>query len=666
MNFERSGQTVSRCATLTAATLSAQVTQGSDPASIDGSIHLGVKSPRAVLDPALMQLVDAVLSARRAAGMHPPPHGSADQGLSKASLFSAQQLGPTQHQAPLTAISQLQIQLTVQVTDVFLAAQLPAQTSDAPDSAAELPVFCASIETVAATAQIRSALVALSPESIGLAPAVILDLMDVLPSTLSVQLSGFTLGAQKAHRGEALSATPALLNRLVTCTRASADCSLRYASRLLSVQTVFDLGSIDADLSWLAVNSSLDYFAVMVVLRSLVDSRASMSHQEAVPDSMQPGATARFSTASVLAAAAASHIELAWTAQLAAESLRLVLVGHAGKCGLLASMSSLAVSTIVNKAPGRTATLAPPKGSVQLIRVADFSNFTNIEQLSTSAFDVRDVLKLAGIIIGPNPAAACGTHATPLLEFQTVHILVSSASVRFALVDLFCAIHACVDLVKIATLFAKSKPSRPGTPASPHSAQATPIVHIGLTAISLDVELPQSVQMRGSILDVAVSLFIGGVARSTFASLFAEVLSPAEGAFRRIAQMNALRFELAPRSSVRPQLVDIGAASAELTVPHGFEMSDIVENGINLFRAVKQLLGQALGLLSSNSSPSGRTVVDVERIPEIRVTVERCWVRIEDDPFVSQLSFNYRTGFVENANRIARERLFWKRQKAER
>ncbi|KAJ3150997.1 hypothetical protein HDU86_006253 [Geranomyces michiganensis] len=108
----------------------------------------------------------------------------------------------------------------------------------------------------------------------------------------------------------------------------------------------------------------------------------------------------------------------------------------------------------------------------------------------------------------------------------------------------------------------------------------------------------------------------------------------------------------------RHKIVTVGIGAVKAFVPYAFKMFNVIENAINLQKAIKELARTELGTRAEASCSSrGRTRLSAN-IPTVQVNVGAITLELEDDPFESILSLNYMLGMEQQEGRLARDKAF--------
>jgi hypothetical protein len=174
--------------------------------------------------------------------------------------------------------------------------------------------------------------------------------------------------------------------------------------------------------------------------------------------------------------------------------------------------------------------------------------------------------------------------------------------------------------------------------------------------IRVDFELPEAVQTRFIFSTFRIKSgteknFVGDIRKIDI-----EVIRSPQTFFSELGVISDAEFELNPGNE--PIDIVVNAGFSKLFVAYGWPMSNIVENFVNLNRAVKQVVFDALGLPPPTSKfASGKTMVETITFPNLIFKSAVLEVCFEDDPFESKLARNYLIGTDENGSRLIRERI---------
>ncbi|GLB07256.1 hypothetical protein AtubIFM57258_002585 [Aspergillus tubingensis] len=135
-----------------------------------------------------------------------------------------------------------------------------------------------------------------------------------------------------------------------------------------------------------------------------------------------------------------------------------------------------------------------------------------------------------------------------------------------------------------------------------------------------------------------------------------------KGVWARIISMNNVRIDLRKMklkhgtNLVEQRSIDVWADFIRLGVPHHMVMHRIFDNVINTSKALKQLHERFKG--HSAEFGSVREPEEPKKIPRVSLRSKALLFELEDDAFEWKLGCIYRTGLIEQRQRLAREEAF--------
>ncbi|KAI9017507.1 golgi-body localization protein domain-containing protein [Gaertneriomyces semiglobifer] len=259
----------------------------------------------------------------------------------------------------------------------------------------------------------------------------------------------------------------------------------------------------------------------------------------------------------------------------------------------------------------------------------------------------------------------------PRMEFYTVSspnhdlrtpptIQIGDANIRFGLRIFYVGLMSMLYCIKLARL-TRSAAKHNVVESRPSGGSQGFLLLVD--TINVDLELPEEVKVRLLVSAVNMSKDVDSAFRLRFDKALVDILVDAK--HKRLEPLvTSGGLELFVRKSVAGQSeaathVDCNFENLVLTVPSRFKVADVIENAINLQKAIKLLISTHLGLRrTSTCSPIGQTHIDSHRAPVILLNVGMVVIKVMDDPFESALSRNYLLGLDEQAGRLAREKAF--------
>ena len=106
-----------------------------------------------------------------------------------------------------------------------------------------------------------------------------------------------------------------------------------------------------------------------------------------------------------------------------------------------------------------------------------------------------------------------------------------------------------------------------------------------------------------------------------------------------------------------PTQLQFSLEQSKIVVPNSWPMSNIVENGICLQKAIKTMVFDALGK-SSRDFSGGKTFSKIGWFPIISISSNLMEIIFEDNEFEIKLARNYKVGYQMNLQKLEREKAF--------
>jgi hypothetical protein len=222
----------------------------------------------------------------------------------------------------------------------------------------------------------------------------------------------------------------------------------------------------------------------------------------------------------------------------------------------------------------------------------------------------------------------------------------------------FAAFHSTLGILKLIRGLKRSKADEEET----HKKVSLQLL-AKIPKIHVDFELPEAVQTRFIFSSFRIKSgteknFLGDIQKIDI-----EVIRSPQTHFSELGVFCDTEFEINPGNE--PIDIVLNAGFSRLFIAHGWPMSNIVENFVNLNRAVKQVVFEALSLPPPTAKfASGRTMVDTITFPNLIFKSAVLEAFFEDDPFESKLARNYTIGTDENGSRLIREKEFMRKVKS--
>jgi hypothetical protein len=127
-----------------------------------------------------------------------------------------------------------------------------------------------------------------------------------------------------------------------------------------------------------------------------------------------------------------------------------------------------------------------------------------------------------------------------------------------------------------------------------------------------------------------------------------------------IMRWNDFRLYVTKKSAENPIKLQMSVEDAKFTIPFDWPMSNVVENGICLQKAIKRMLFETVGGKTRDFS-SGSTYAARDWIPMIMLCSNTTEIIVLDSPFEIKLAQNYKAGYRVNQTKLLRERAFMKK-----
>lgn len=200
-------------------------------------------------------------------------------------------------------------------------------------------------------------------------------------------------------------------------------------------------------------------------------------------------------------------------------------------------------------------------------------------------------------------------------------------------------------------------------PYSPMQKEELITTDMRVTAIQIKTFLPADPPMMIQIYGLTAGFhrLSSPYARAQLVRLHAEA-PKLKGVWARILSMNNARLDLRKikikqgHNLVEEKSVDLWADFIRLGVPHHMVMHRIFDNVINTSKALKQLHYRFKN--RSEGFISERAPEDPKVVPKVSLRSKALLFELEDDAFEWKLGCIYRTGLLEQSQRLAREEAF--------
>ena len=490
---------------------------------------------------------------------------------------------------------------------------------------------------------------------------------DVLINVTSIQLQTLDLNIRTMVPNTTkikLSSASNTVETLFVAPKCVLDGSFRKSTRSdIQVLASIDVVSLSVDLSWLTRSKNIDYFALAVTVQSFIAMQ--ISNLNAQPPSHTASTPSKPPKLNPFQAF--QQFNISWTVSVQVHQVLAGLVGEVSPSGLYAKISDLSVShngvkTINQMSLDALASLCAKVDSVTL---ASFNQFSTFSDLNLGITPIETILRLNRIDVG-RPTEFTETSASLMCHITDVFMCGSFPKA-------FIGVHASLTLIKIIKFVSSSKRKsvshRKQLQGNEQEvdlfASSTEIAYICIESLLVRADLPEDASLQGVMTDIKCVVHPNKKITGDILSVTGTALVDKQSeTWNSILDISKLDFVfMGPTENVSPLILVMHCGLVDMFVPHGYAMSDIVENGVNLNRALKILLSDCIGVQFFTPSYNGKTVPELWRIPDITCHFDECNIRMEDDPFLARLSRIYRVGTVENDARISREKAFWKHAK---
>ncbi|KAJ3029242.1 hypothetical protein HK097_005837, partial [Rhizophlyctis rosea] len=256
---------------------------------------------------------------------------------------------------------------------------------------------------------------------------------------------------------------------------------------------------------------------------------------------------------------------------------------------------------------------------------------------------------------------------------ERMRINMGTAKVFVCLRVVYVGLLACLGVWKVAKLFRPGDRAPKKVDPGAGKRREGKEMEVVVAEILLDIDLPEDVKIKLSIIPLSLLLDNARRVYVEMKELGVDVeVDKALAKYRRLLDLKSLEITTEtlpppPTETLPLKKITVTAKSTHLTVPHNFLVSSVIDNAINLQKAIKLLLIEHLGISPQSSHPSlprhsrRGTTVDKGKIPIIVVGSEEVRIEFEDDPFEGRLSRNYLLGVQEGVGRGVRDLAFWKR-----
>ncbi|KAJ5585051.1 uncharacterized protein N7459_004851 [Penicillium hispanicum] len=358
-----------------------------------------------------------------------------------------------------------------------------------------------------------------------------------------------------------------------------------------------------------------------------------------------------------------------WTAEYKAQKTE-----HS--VGSIARRRTSSHSTIGDESPFRFTPTSPPKnvqrGATDGRRLA-----FHVRGFDGFVIESDDYLEPEPFFSMPRFEIALSTHSDRLGPVLHVNSVFKGIYLQYSLYRFYClgvAVSVIQDVLtplpqnNAASAQTKQKGtasiSLPPPPSSPSSSKNELItVDVKATVIQLKTNLPADPPMMLQIYGLA-----GGSQRLSTPHIKANLVRlhaeapKLKGVWARIGSMNNVRLDFRRMKMkqggnlVEEKSIDLWADFIRLGVPHHMVMHRVFDNLINTSKAFKQLHHRFKN--RCREFVSVREPEEPKQVPRVSFRSKALLFELEDDAFEWKLGCIYRTGLIEQTQRLAREEAF--------
>lgn len=287
---------------------------------------------------------------------------------------------------------------------------------------------------------------------------------------------------------------------------------------------------------------------------------------------------------------------------------------------------------------------------------------------SVSIVPLRKKEASAGLVAIPEiDVRLTVVRAPPCEALDAVTVAVEAATLSFKL-ELFSIYLVLVAIATVKSLKPQARPtSVPTSPTLDETPPATeapkrpaPVVSVraDVADLHLFLTLPHDVPLyiHTRRLRVQVAPAIGTIAESDML-LLAGMSPTVRGQWDDIVRLRIMTMTIQPDASgAHAFVLGLAADSARLRIPFRYVFSQIIDNAVNLVKALKQLIHQHIkGGLDWILEPE---VEQAKQLPKIDLNIKMFAVEVQDDPFETRLNIIWRAGYEEQLARLERAAAF--------
>ena len=360
-----------------------------------------------------------------------------------------------------------------------------------------------------------------------------------------------------------------------------------------------------------------------------------------------------------------------WTAEYKAQKTE-----H--NVGSIARRRTSSHSTIGDESPFRFTPNSPPKAMQQRGATDGRRLALHVRGFDGFVIESDDYLEPEPFFSFPRFEVALSTHSDRLGPVLHVNSVFKGIYLQYSLYRFYCLGVATSVIQDVLTPIPRASDSEqkkqrgapsislPPPPMSPSASAKNELITVDIkaTVVQLKTNLPADPPMMLQIYGLA-----GGSQRLSTPYVKANLVRihaeapKLKGVWARIGSMNNLRVDFRKMkykqgpNLVEERSIDLWADFIRLGVPHHMVMHRIFDNLINTSKAFKQLRHRFKNRCKefySTREPEGP-----KKVPRISLRTKALLFELEDDAFEWKLGCIYRTGLIEQTQRLAREEAFY-------
>ncbi|TPX36491.1 hypothetical protein SmJEL517_g01315 [Synchytrium microbalum] len=193
-------------------------------------------------------------------------------------------------------------------------------------------------------------------------------------------------------------------------------------------------------------------------------------------------------------------------------------------------------------------------------------------------------------------------------------------------------------------------------------SKSKPSIEVNVGKVSVACDLPDRVLLDLQCRKTACIISDGKNMSVSIENTIVSAPTPHSDTFENLVVVDSFSLIMRKESTKGAVLTMALTASEILLInPYGYELSGIIENGINLSKALMFLHQNLLGFQPRPRPSTGHTTISQHEIPTLTIDVKSLVVKLCDSPFEMHLSRTFTLGLDEQSARLARHAAFEKR-----